>query len=265
MLEAKNLVNLTILAADNHLADDQPGRAVDVLLDGMQYGRDLMAAPLLINRMVGCAMLAIASKEALIDDDLLARIPAGQLERLARGMARLDAALPGPKLCMDGEISRFIQLVGESSSRTDPFISGWSSLEAWRFGFSTRAMYADYVQVSLHLRNRQLELEHLPWPQQSAQLDALAEELADSSNPLTGHLRAFPRAAEPAVGITTLLRLTRMAAEYQLTGHATPLPDPFGTQLTVIEIDGTVRIESVGPGDERKRARYSLELAARDD
>ncbi len=245
------LAKLNTLGAERHLDLGQPALAVDALLNGMQLSRDLIQSRFLINEMVGAALLASVSKDALIDDGLIERLPASELTRLAEGMRVLDEAIAAPTRSWDGEIASLTNTVSRAfQSDASMHFSVSSLIETMPFLFSARAMLADYTAQAMRDRDIMYALDDATWPEREAALTAIAAKSGESANAHYGRFAEQWLAAEISRRrCTTLFRLTRMAIEYRATGRAHLLPDPFGGTddvLQLVELTDQVRFEAAG-------------------
>lgn len=264
LLDTRHVANLVVFSAEKHLDEGRADLAVDVLLDGVQFAGDQARSPLLIGRMIGCALLSITTHEALIDGGLLDRIPAAQLERLAAGMRTLDSSLPSTESAWDGEIVAFVRTVVDADSRASGLsLNPTELLAAWRYGFSTRLMCAEYVSDSKRWRDLQTESASWSWSEYRGQYEDFQAELSSEGNGITGVATLHaPGIEETQRGILTLLNMTRCAIEYRLSGEVSPLPDHFGGQLRVSVLDDELLVESLGPNaSERKNTRYSMHVS----
>ena len=234
MLTARHLANVAVLAAILAVDEGDGERAVHLLLDVMQFGRDLTRSPLLIEQMIGCATQAIASHDAVTWANLTRTLDANALRLLAVGLAQLDEA-PGSLMPATTWITAEAALLANTSleSLTRDRVPTTLSLAAWRYGFSLSLALARH---GLH----QLRLG------QQAQAHCTGRDAVASANPITAmftpnygaglrnHLRAI-----------AALRLLRMAVQHAAGDVVTPLPDPSGGILQwALDADGNAEFWS---------------------
>lgn len=261
----RNVVNIALLAARRHLEEGHPDLAVNLLLDCMQLGRDLMETPYRINEMIGTSLLAIASKEALVDGSLIECIPVPQLARLAAGMEQLDTTIDPLGYSWEGELAALTQRVSG-----DVFEDLYSD-NKWRIPilslthlFSKRALLADYVGKAAQRREIMRGLDSAPWDERHDAILQLAEE-ADAE------YDSFLGFDDPSYGtwVSTELsrkeglvvfRLARIGVEFAASGQAPTLADPFGTELLLSEEGETLRIASSIAAERRNPNRLAIEL-----
>jgi len=267
LMTARNVVNIAVLSARRHLDEGRHDRAVDVLLDSMQFSRDVMHGPTLIQTMIGCALLEISSSAVLLDGQFLERFPPTQLERLALGMQTLDSALSLGSLGADGDTALLIRALASADDLDETlYLDPEMVLGSWRYGFSKRLMCAEYVREAMRWRSFQTETQGLEWPELRQRIEALIADCEEGSNPLgPQNSRIQLSVAQAPRGALARFRMARTAIDYRLTGEVTALPDPFGTQLQVSESENGLRVESLGPGDQGQRERYTIEIARAGD
>ena len=252
MMRSRNLVNLSLMAAGKFLEDGEHERAVDALLDGLQTACDHMRSPVLIGQMIGCALLNIASTGALIDQGLLNRIPAHQLQRLDRGLDQISLELPVMDAVFETEMAWFIR---NTAVVVDPKFSlpDWGESNAWsvgfRYWFSARLMCAEYVREAMAWHASSTGEDERSWNDWNADFDEQQSRMAEHGTPLWGVIGFKQRSVEVSRRhCLTRFNMARLAVAYRLTGSTHDLPDHFGDQLLVSIEDDQLLIESVGPG-----------------
>jgi len=264
LLGLRTLTNIAVLEAKRHLDGGRPDQAVEILLDGMQFSRDHCNVPLLISSMIGCALLNITGRGALIDDGLLDRIPRTSLGKLADGMRTLDEGLSMTSDAHAGEVVMFVRTIEHAESLDALFDFDLDDmLRSWRYGFSDRHMLAASVHESANRLAILRESDGAPWPARQRTLQELHEMIEQSSDPITQV--AAPKvlsAVESLYGAQTRFRLARAAVEYRLSGRIPHLADPFGDEFRITESDGVVRVESAGPGHDHGAELYAIELVS---
>lgn len=244
LLTVRNLANACVLAAEQHIDAREPERAVDLLLDAMQFGRDLTLTPLVIDEIIGVAILQIASKEALVQNGLMDRLTDAALRRLAAGMRVLDESLPSTSLARHGELLLFARSV--QSPKLAGMLGGPGPVASWRFCFSPRLMFAmSFAERLAHVSSMH-DMKAEPWSIRRAQMDEVSETWRTSKNPMTACCGSLDQAEVTRRYGIFLLRATRMLVEFRLSHQCTPLPDPFGTTIAW-KIEGdAIRVTSEG-------------------
>jgi hypothetical protein len=269
LLTSRWLVNMMMLEARDALAQRDAPRAVEVWLDALAFGTDLMRSPSMIDRMIGGSVGCIVVMNGCTEESLQA-LDRAQLERLAAGLARIDEpALATSSLADEAMMSAHYTL-----QHTEELAE--SAPATWRFGWSMRWMMADAL-LQLIREAEQPAVAGQPWPvrrdqleaqqQQAmgAQIEELLDELRGTSPEATP--AAAPRAATAgdrnpwlftvwpilthsegsARGLLAQLRCLRVAVEHHRGAELPALPDPLGDGPLVIEpTAGGLRIASVG-------------------
>jgi hypothetical protein len=265
LLEGRSVVNIAVLAAEQQLDHGHPQAAAELLLDAMQYGRDLMHGPNHISTMIGCAFVAISTKEALLNDSgcehMLDRFPPQQLQVLAHGLRTLEESIQLGAIAADGELAYFIEAIAACESEVSNGDDYAALITKYaNYGPAGRVLAIDYVMETLQIRNFMVEADGQPWTELWKNSMDFAED--DSSlNPLTHHRAVIlPSVFTTRRGTTTLIRLARTAVNYRLTGEDPGLSDPFGTSFQWHESEDNLEVRSVGPNPEVQRGNYSIRL-----
>src|SRR5204863_9382969 len=136
-LDARWLVNMTVFEARALRLAGQPRAAVERALDAATFGADLVRSGMLIQQMIGAALVAIAADEAW-PDAALQQLDRDSLDLLATGLERLDGLLP-TTIDFQGELRFLAQTLAKSPATAVPGLDARS----WRYGFSTQWMLAD--------------------------------------------------------------------------------------------------------------------------
>jgi hypothetical protein len=226
LLGARWIVNTTVLDAREHLAAGAPQAAVEATLDAATFGADLVGSPIMVEQIIGIAMVAIATGETWTDARL-AELDAEALTVLANGLRGLDAWL-APGLCLQGEVLLF------AHSLDVPARKRW---HAWRYAFSTRWMTADAVLEVAAALDRSGAISAARWPQRQALVERLNAELAASPNTIVrsgfSHLLTAEQNLRHALAS---LRMLRIAVDLRRGLGAPLLDDPLGGgALQVVE------------------------------
>ncbi|MBM4063195.1 MAG: hypothetical protein FJ265_19175 [Planctomycetes bacterium] len=221
LLHARWLVNVAVLQARAQRLAGEPRAAVESALDAAAFGADLVRGGVLIDAMIGVALVQIATHEAW-PEAALRQLGAPALELLAAGLERLDASLP-ERLPLDGEL-RFMARELQRAGALDGY-----GAAAWRFGFSSRWMLADAFLDYVATADRLQGEPQLSWPQREAWLELELGTLAEGGNPvgavLAPHLTTAERSLRLGVAHARLLR-TAVALHRGL--DVPPLRDPLG-------------------------------------
>jgi hypothetical protein len=244
LLTTRVLCNLAVLDAHQAARAGQGLVAVQRLLDAMQLGRDFLQAPILIDQMIGCALLAIAAREGVAQVDLWRHLDDAARAVLAEGLARLDASLP-----LDGEwltseavlfANHFAQLKGSVSGAF--FGTGHSDLsmrlQAWRYGCSLTLAVANHGLAHLAAGERLRELAAGKASLDMPAVTRLHDELSGSTNPVsrlcTPNLLS---GTENRLLSLAQMRLLRMACQHARGEAVEALPDPHGGTLRCVVDD----------------------------
>jgi len=252
LLLARWLTNVAVFEARALRHEGNHRQAVEWTLDAMTFGNDHVRNGVLINQMIGIALVAIATFEAW-PDAALQRLDREALDLFADGLARLDAQFP-ERLDLRPELLFMVDALRHSPSDAG---CGMSTAAAWRFGFSMRWMAADaFAQYAAALQ-RWTETPSPRWPEQQAAINAEMLTLGNSTNPLLHLMAPNLAAAESNLRqVVARLRLLR-AAVGVLRGEDTALRDPLGDgPLSITTEEGGTRIRSVGVPDGRPFERF---------
>ena len=262
MSQIRSVVNLSIVAAQRHLDDEQPVLAVDSLLDGMQLCRDMMEIPVLVSELVGASLMPLVTG-ASTADDFLERLPPAELERLAEAMRTLDSGLPLTSYSQEGELLGLATLVmqpGEPNVLFDLEMG----LDTWSYGFSPRALYSHHILLSKRDCDHMRELSDAEWIRRRAAIAEIETDMQGSRNALRRKQRMHWTQSESSRrSAIAQLRLALAAAEFKATGRQPAIPDPFGGELRFTEIGDTLRIESGFPVDHPRPELFRVEVAVR--
>ena len=261
----RSIVNLALLSGQRHLDEGHPDRAVDALLDGLQLGRDVICIPAWITEMIGTSLIPIVT-EALANEEFLERFPPHQLERLANGLQQLDESLPEFSHGIEGELLMLANLARQENQPDDVHVFD-PTLEFWRYGFSPRALYAEYISQVMRDREVLRGLEGEPWSVRDAELgrqQLTAEGARDSLS--SGSSAKLTRIQEGNRRMTiSRLRLAQAAVRFKLTGEVPTLLDPFGGELRVRKLAGKIQIESGCTADFGAPEQFVVELTLREE
>lgn len=270
LLSARAVANAAVAVARREARDGDPLEAARVLLDTAAYGRDLGASGLMIERMISCALVAIAVWEPLRQDSLHPELRdlldhAAARELLQQGLARLDEQM----FTSRPEISGETVILGNGLLRSvqDPSVprlveNRWG---LWRFGGSLALVGRDAWRE--HCRKDRLlaAAARLDWPHRQAETDRLMASYVGAPNPVVA--RGMPNLLSFETNLTeqvALLRVVREAIAWRHTGSPAGLPDPFAPDFAALRTDtlpdGRRVVWSVGPMGEGRAAKRPLEL-----
>jgi hypothetical protein len=250
LLDARWVANAAIFEARVLRNEGRANEAVQWSLDAATYGADLMRGSLVINQMIGVAIVHIATIEAWSEGEL-DHLDAPALDLLARGLERLDASLP-ETLDLTTELLMCARGLQDATGDTI-----WMP-SAWRYGFSTRWMIGDGFLQYAAAAEDWLRARNSTWPQRKAMFTAAGDELARSYNPLAAHVMPNLAAVERNVReALAQLRMLRVAIDLHRGLDVPPLRDPLGPgQLRVKREAGCVRITSTGSTTDRPVERF---------
>ncbi len=231
MLTARHLANAGVLTAIVAASDGDGQQAVQRLLDVLQLGRDLAQSPLLVEQMIGFAVMQIGSWMTIEWSNLLRHLDADALGVFAVGLARLDAALPLAPNWIATEAVLLAHHVSHVVANSDDSLTG-RAWETWRYGFSPRLALAQHGLNQLQLATRAQALCSGRDAVDVVAIERLFAETAASSNPATRLLTPNLAAAlTTRLRAVASLRLLRMAVQHAVGEDIAPLPDPSGGVL----------------------------------
>lgn len=238
LLAVRWVANAAAFEARALLHEGRGDDAVRVSLAGLTLGRDVMHSALLINQLIGCAVVAIGVDTWT--EARLARLAPGARELLATGLAALDAQLP-VTLDLDGEL-RFSAEAVLAIDGVGGDDLGIGALDSWRYGFSSRWRLATHFLGYADLIRLANATRELPWPAREAQLTAALAAEDAAGNLFAANLQHAERQLR---GVVASVRLLRMALDLHAGREASALADPLAaTPLAATKQDGGVRLAS---------------------
>ncbi len=243
LLTARSLSNAAHYQALVHLEAGRGAAAVQILLDAATMGADFTHAPLLIEEMIGIALVAIPIHA--LESEFLDGLNSEALELLASGLAKLDDHFT---LISENAFYEVLLLAYHKVGAEED--DEWDELPTARYGFSKRLMKALCVQ---ELRNAYQDLaskRNLSWSDRQDYIQRRGEIVAQSDNPMTGMFIA-PASLISVEQIkrqtVAKLRMLRMEVDHRLGRQVVPLPDPLGdADLTFAVHEDGIRINSAG-------------------
>jgi hypothetical protein len=231
MSEMQAVASLAVLKARSEIEERKSKEATGILLDVLQFGRDLGADGVLISEMVGIAIMNLALTE------MRSTLAAGRFdwpshEDLSKSLGVLDANFPkhDRALLNDG-----LLLAGAG----DPTIAGpWGP---------HRMLFADAIERTSEWMTRAGKAETLPWAEARKEFQTIEEEARRTWNPIS-------QISAPNVSMTSLkirerrsqLRMARIAAHFLRTGEVLEQEDPFGGKLQTKRTGDALRIWTPG-------------------
>ncbi|MCK5944937.1 MAG: hypothetical protein KAI24_23315 [Planctomycetes bacterium] len=230
LLAFRRVVNLTVLEARCRLATGEPLEAVRHTLDAMTLGADCVHDGVLINQMIGAAMVAIGVDSWR--DERLQQLDDDALAALADGLARLDQRLP-TALRLERELTVMAGLLLDATDQVE-----WRGGAPWRYGFSGQWMTADAFLMLADGIDQLSRLDDARWPQRKVALERAVARMLESGNDAAAMIT--PNLASAALTLRqskAALRLLRMAVDLH-RGVERPLPDPLGDGDLTIARDG---------------------------
>ncbi len=249
VLTMRGLSNLAVTRALAQIEAGQQVEAVDTLLDMAQLGRDLMHSHLVINEMIGLAVITIPTIEAADQNDFLDRLSPAALDRLSAGLAKLDEGMQRVSISLQGEAVMFAYNV--ENGLIDEL---GLSLASWRHGFSSRLMLADAGLRMIDFARQTHVAARGPWSDCDAYLRGNEEAPVNESDLLFDMGSIMRSALTSRLSTIARIRLLRMALEHRRGNVVPRLVDPYGgkLQFELGDDDRQARFWSVGPGDSGK-------------
>jgi hypothetical protein len=232
LLAAQSMGNLAVLQARALAEAGKPREAAGVLLDELQFARDVGHDGVLICEMIGAAVMQLGLKESrdLMQANLL---DADALRDLDAGLAVLDGSFPNHGRVLSNEaIFAGTELRNQAAS-ANVFV---------------RLLFTGAFDRIVPMMEEASKAETLPWKEIDARRAVLERESKSDWNPLTKGLM-------PGLGGTNKvtrqrlvqLRTLRIAIRQKLGGDPLDLDDPFGSKLKSSGSGASLKIWSVGP------------------
>jgi len=220
--------------------------AADLLLDLLQFGGDHRRNMPVQGDAIGASLCGLAIDE-LKDLLLSGKLKADDLSDLAGPLEILDRDWPDYATSLRNEATVMLVALGTEDFK---FLGGdpaMNVLRAWQHGFSMRRMAADAADEIVRYTERAIGHEALPWIERLKAQEELKRDVERAAN-------LFVKLVQPGVGRfgsyerspRAKLRLLRFAIHYMMTGGMADLDDPFGSKLRHQEVDGKLRIWSLG-------------------
>ena len=223
--------------------------SIRLTLDTMAMASDIFHSGVLINQMIGIALLEIAMSSW--PDAALANLKEHDADRLASGLKRLDARMP-PRMLTNRETVFMTEAMQMAPSQGE-----WPGMTGWRYGFSGRWMMAEAVLMTARNFERLEQISDCDWPTRKALFEQILAEVCATENSAAQCM--FPNLvhAESSIRRTVgNLRLLRMALDMHRQKAREPLSDPFSSGALLVEKAGdSTLIKSIGPHGARKLER----------
>jgi len=251
LLDCRWITNVAVFEARALRHAGQHRQAVEWTLDAATLGGDLVQQGILINQIIGIAMVAIAVGEAW-PDVALQQLDGETLDLFATGLERLDRRLPS-SLDFVGEL-RFMASYLQKTPIDEETATAW---DAWRYGFSTRWMVADgFAQVATAMAKLE-EGADFAWPRRRVWMEEGFRDLVAGANPVTNCFIPNVSSAELNLReVLTQVRILRVAVDAR-RGVTGSLPDPLGEgPLALIAEPEGLRIRSAGERNEAPIERF---------
>ncbi|MEC7584215.1 MAG: hypothetical protein VYE77_07850 [Planctomycetota bacterium] len=260
LLVARDLINASTIEVRRRLSQGDPLGAVRLSLDVATFEVDLLASPLLIDKMVACSLLTMTAEETWTDE-ALAGLDQPALELLATGLERLDARCPqvfdwrGESLLLANTIRH---LEDGSSFLADREVP----LKTMDYGWSERWAVADAVLQQVQLWEGLRTSGASCWRVRKQELQGLLDSSEVQGNPvLRVCFSNFIGAERSLRSALTVVRLLRLAVACRLGQELPELQDPLGEdQFESVSLDdGAVVFRSMG-GASRNGAERVVNL-----
>ncbi len=225
LLVYRNLINIAQARVRQLVDRNEDEEAVRVMLDAAQCGRDLMASPLLITQMIGCAMLTVSLDETA-DRELLGRLSRTALAVLHQGLESLDQNLPLIPAAPRVEAALLVRTYQTDAPSEEITDCGFDWTSTWRYGFSERWMVSRMAKALADYYDECARLAALPWSKAEPALDEAQQRATEDCNlkALLPNLASIQRTRRET---TALLRLLRLDVAHRL-GLELQLQDPTG-------------------------------------
>lgn len=244
--DVRTVWNLAIARALVLTEDGESVRAVRALLDAHQFARDLATAPILIEEMIGCALLA--------PDALLDCLGSGQFDGLSdeskalwsEGLLVLNAGLSRGSVGFRGEVYLLAEHFGSQLEGRSDLQGVFDNVElGWRYRFSASVAVADYLRRASDLVPRLEACYELPGQDAEASASELFAGFADDPNPIVRIcLPKLDSALHSRFYCRTKLNFLVHAIDVDLE-RAPGLPeDPFGNGIDVVDDVTGVRVST---------------------
>lgn len=248
LLTYRRAANLALFEARTARHEGRGHDAVRITTAVMAMGAACVEDGVLINQMVGAAIVAIA-----VDawpDDALRRVDEATLHALAEDLRRIDALLP-TSLDLDAELVQMAAALTAVPDQTD-----WCGLGSWRYGFSTRWMCADAYLALARTAERLRAAKDRPWPARQRVFDQELRALAGMPNEAAQVIAPNLDACEQTLRWNVAhLRLLRQAVALHL-GAGDTLTDPLADgPLQVEHRDDVATVASAGDDGRGKLRR----------
>lgn len=252
LLGFRSVANAAALEARVLRHEGDARGSAQLTLDTMTMASDIFHSGILINQMIGIALLQIAMDPW--SDEALAQLDQPTADMFARGLARLDKRMPA-RMLTSRETAFMIRHVQKAS---DPMVSHeWGALGAYGYGFSTRWMMADAVLTTANHFAQLDAVAEDDWQSRKALSDKLIAEALATNNPFVHCMLPNLMSAERSIRHTVgNLRLFRMALDLHRGVDSDPLADPFSRGPFLIEkTNNALRLKSAGDAGHQRLER----------
>lgn len=223
------------------------GKTCETLLDGAQFARDSYTW----NDFIEGSSDSMGEALADIRDFLLSgKASAEDLRFLEHGLGRLDESFPSFRVLLLNEAIHFANTIQQNGGLLDSFDDQGRSQCGPRYGYSTRLMSTESVDIVEHaLVQCTSDCDAGPWNKVRPALEQADLEIKTCKNPLVGILAMqldAVRAVQSGRERRAQIRLLRMAAHYLASGDVPALRDPLGTHLRHRIVENQLKVWSVG-------------------
>lgn len=230
LLVYRRVANLLVLEARCQHAEGDDVEAVRYTLDAMTIGADCVHDGVLINQMIGSALVAIGVEAW--PPERLASLDSAALESLAAGLEALDERMP-TNLHLERELSVMAELLLGVANQDE-----WHGIAPWRYGFSGQWMAAEAFLMMADGAERMNGLGDAPWPECKAEYEREAERMLASGNDAAAMVTPnLVSAAQNLRQTKAMLRLLRLAIAMH-RGVDRSLRDPLGDGDLMLVRDG---------------------------
>lgn len=254
LLTARDLLNMAVVQSRETLAQGDPLEAVRISLDAMTFSLDILRSPLLVDQMVGVALVAIVALEAW-PEERLRQLDPRSLKELAVGLERLDSMMPaGARL--EAEVLFLAAHLDHQLESLESLYPG-SASDLLAYGWSKQFMLAEAVCGLSTMADRAQSSQGKAWPTHSEGLEDLASEALSSGNPLLND--CFPSLKPIESNFVTVnahLRVLQLAVAVHQRGVdealERPILDPVTAKPLIVERSTeSITIRSIWDRSER--------------
>ncbi len=255
LLPMRHLAHAAMIEVRRRLARGEDGAAVDLSLDAATHAADVLHSPVVVDQMIGTAILVVVTADMWRDEDLR-RLSADSLARLATGLAQLDVRCP-TTVAWEGETLLWAHTLMHESTREPLVHDAALSLADWRHAWSVRWAGADAVLQQIAAQAQLAVSEETSWLGRQSHLRAAMVDPRVRANPMLQVTMVSWEAAERSLrSALTAVRLLRLAVAWHAQAPMLELADPLSDgPIEVARTPGGVTLRSRGSVGSRRLER----------